>query len=47
MYKLNVTRGINRKYEAVIKKLYFKKLWLVVGRKECDTKKNVKIFTGS
>ena len=44
MYKLNIEKGIKCKYQAVIKKLYFKKLWLTIDRKEFNTKKECKNF---
>ena len=42
MYKLNIKRGINKRYTAIVKRLYFKKLWLVVAREEVDTKQDAK-----
>ena len=44
MYKLNIKRSISGNYEAIIKKRYFNRLWLIVGRKECRTKKECKDF---
>lgn len=44
MYKLNVKRSISGNYEAIVKRRYFNKLWLIVGRKECRTKKECKDF---
>ena len=42
MYKLNIKRGYNKRYEAIVKRLFFNKLWLVVAREECDTKNEAK-----
>ncbi len=44
MYKLNIETGIEKKYSAIVKRKYFNRLWLVVDRKEFDTKKECKEF---
>ena len=44
MYKLNITAGTNKKYTALIKKRFFKKLWLVVASLETDSKQECKQF---
>ena len=44
MYKLNIVKGYKRPFQAVIKKRYFNRLWLVVDRCEFDSKKECKNY---
>ena len=42
MYKLNIQKGINKRYTAIIKQLFFGRLWLTIEKREVDTKKEAK-----